>query len=348
MAEIDRLVKNLGLQKKDLLQYYSEVFKSKNLDIFFSNTKQELAERHKWTSHILIADFELRKKSSPCTIIPFGKSQIKQFKSAFPYATLWVAHVVTTPKQKKVVHKSATVFVDFYLLKEGLLDANGIQFFHKYNDVRLEKVYDRKLNADDRAIPLPPAEPLFTTPKQFFQELGVKAVRMKDLGNYSKLSSTTRYGTPRYYDIRCIPNCTILEKKSWVKSFRGWDYTTGYIDISDDSHDGLMTDDGRLIPFKFRCWVHPDFMYPKDTFGDTFGVLRVNPKGDTVFDLCYFDVIHMGEESEKQTKKSESKTKRKKQKKKSKSKVTAKRKSSRKRKLSQIERKDLLQKVFLE
>lgn len=294
---LNRIVQQYGIDIKDLLIFYSDVYTSEILDKIFDGTIKDIEERHRFTIDSVAGEYDLRKRASKCTIIPFGKGQVNQYGKKYPTAKVWVVNVVTN-KQKKIYYKNAILTVDYDVLKRGFFNGyEGIHLFNSYSDVKLKKKHDRALSVDDRAFPLPPAEPLDTfTAKEFFQSLSVKRVQMSELIDDNKLSSLTKYNTPRYYDIKCIPNVTVLDMKSYKKSFKGFNYTIGYIDISDGSHDGIMTDDGRIAPLKFRCWVNSDYLAPKKSYGDVYGVLRKNKDGEVIFDLCYFDVEEYGEE----------------------------------------------------
>lgn len=223
------------------------------------------------------------------TLIPIGKGPISVFKGQSLTAKIWVLDM--TEKQISILKLTEGV------LRSGLLEK--LQLFAEYPNVRIASAYHGYLKLDESSNPFPDPEPLFFLPYQIFEKIKIPVVKMSEMHDPKKMS-VIRNGYYQSWDIRCIKNCVIrfikLHERNIGRS--GFKYQIGNISITDGSTNGYVTEHGIVIPSNFFCWMHPDFVYPVNSIGDAYGVLKIKGKSVVVLDLCYFDVIMEAPETE--------------------------------------------------
>lgn len=227
------------------------------------------------------------------TIFTLGKGPVSSYNNK---AKIWVVNM--TAKQQ------ATLDFSKKLVRSGLLEE--IQLFSTYSDVQVKVKSNNRLISgnNETSFQLSNSNPSIFNPSQVFQKLRIPVVKMSELEDSKKYSATTSKGYYLAWDIRCIKKCTITKSFTSKQEVDGWKYQLGFISITDYTTDGYTTDKGLEIPSKLECWVYPAFAeYPKGTYGDAYGCLRLSRKDENSveeikFDLCYFDVIEEGPEED--------------------------------------------------
>jgi len=265
---------------ENIVLFYQSYYNSKIFKERFSNTPEGVIERHNWALEFVIDSYKAKSPPDIRNLIFFGKSPINAFSVDDIHIKFWV--VDTQTKEILLVKKCRGEIESE--------DVDQIIFFIEYDSVMLEP--DTKLDFQMKRnnFPMMTTNYVLIGRQQFFQKLGIKRIQMKNLRTESAFSLKNDNGYYDLTDIRCIPECTFTRSASISKSISGFEYELGQIFITDGSTDEYTTDDGLTIPSNFMCWVHPDYIYPKNTIADIYGVIRLNKKGEVVMDVVYVDV----------------------------------------------------------
>lgn len=288
--EIDKIVNKHSLTRTEVVDHYVKIFKRS----FVGSAKSD-AEKHEWVSRIVKSEFEDRPPTGKKDFIVLGKGPIqysKKSKSITTYMLILDAN-----------NKNLTTMV---LRGKDVALMDQFQCGDMYQGVLCGADDKGTFYGDDRMNPIPQGTPSKNTVPEIFGALvkkkALKIVTFSDLdkkGNMTQVGST---GWPVRTDIRCFMNCFVV--RSWKGAIEEWKHfevERGNMTLKDDSNDfdGYTDDDGLEWPNKITAWGNPEFLFPKHSVCNAWGVVSRNKESKELsIELVYADPIHLAEDTD--------------------------------------------------